>query len=171
MTHYITTLPSLLGNVTLASDGDALIGCWFDDQTYDRQGLVDPIQKEDLYCFEEAQEWLMAYFMKAETPGMPLLAPQGTVFQQRVWEMLREIPYGEVVTYGGLAQLYELRYGRAMSAQAIGGAVGRNPISIFIPCHRVVGTNGELTGYAGGVYRKKQLLKLEGVDYLFEATD
>lgn len=171
MEHYITKIPTLLGDVTLASDGDALIGCWFVGQKYDQFGITHPIKKNDLVVFDEAREWLMAYFMKDEDPGMPILAPQGTLFQQEVWSLLREIPYGDIVTYGGLAQLYEMRYGKSMSAQAIGAAVGRNPISIFIPCHRVVGAGGELTGYAGGIYRKKQLLKLEGVDYLFDSTN
>ena len=116
-----------------------------------------------LVSFREAEAWLKAYFAKAPLPALPPLAPQGSSFRQAVWQLLLEIPYGTVTTYGALAQKLRDR-GISAAAQAVGGAVGHNPISILIPCHRVVGSDGSLTGYAGGVAKKQLLLELEGVD-------
>ena len=116
-----------------------------------------------LPVFEQASAWLDAYFAKAPLPALPPLAPQGSPFRQAVWRLLLEIPYGTVTTYGALARTLRGQ-GISAAAQAVGGAVGHNPISILIPCHRVVGSDGSLTGYAGGVANKQFLLELEGVD-------
>ena len=107
--------------------------------------------------------WLDLYFAGKEPHFMPALSPDGTAFQQAVWEILRTIPYGETTTYGAIAKRLEKNTGKRMSAQAVGGAVGRNPISILIPCHRVIGADGGLTGYAGGLDKKEYLLGLEGI--------
>ena len=155
MITYLTTLPSPVGTLTLAADGTALTGLWLEGQKY--------FGAEDLSVFREAEAWLKAYFAKAPLPALPPLAPQGSSFRQAVWQLLLEIPYGTVTTYGALAQKLRDR-GISAAAQAVGGAVGHNPISILIPCHRVVGSDGSLTGYAGGVAKKQFLLELEGVD-------
>ena len=107
--------------------------------------------------------WLDSYFADKSLPELPTLHLMGTPFQQRIWQLLLEIPYGQTTTYGALAHEYERRFGSHTSARAVGGAVGRNPISIIVPCHRVLGTGGAITGYAGGVERKRALLALEGV--------
>lgn len=126
----------------------------------------DMTEKSDQPVLRIAKAWLDRYFAgeKPEISALPL-CPAGSAFRQAVWQMLCEIPYGEVVTYGDIAQKMAARLGRkTMSSQAVGGAVGHNPISIIIPCHRVVGANGSLTGYAGGVDQKRKLLALEGAD-------
>ena len=121
------------------------------------------VERDDLPVFRQAAAWLDAYFAKQPLPDLPPLAPRGSDFRQVVWRLLLEIPYGQVTTYGALAQILRDR-GISAAAQAVGGAVGHNPISILIPCHRVVGADGSLTGYAGGVEKKRFLLALEGVD-------
>ena len=121
------------------------------------------VERDDLPVFRQAAAWLDAYFAKQPLPDLPPLAPRGSDFRQAVWRLLLEIPYGQVTTYGALAQILRDR-GISAAAQAVGGAVGHNPISILIPCHRVVGADGSLTGYAGGVEKKRFLLALEGVD-------
>ena len=163
MITYLTTLPSPVGTLTLAADGTALTGLWLEGQKYFGAGLSDTVQEKDLSVFREAEAWLKAYFAKAPLPALPPLAPQGSSFRQAVWQLLLEIPYGTVTTYGALSQKLRDR-GISAAAQAVGGAVGHNPISILIPCHRVVGSDGSLTGYAGGVAKKQFLLELEGVD-------
>ena len=163
MITYLTTLPSPVGTLTLAADGTALTGLWLEGQKYFGAGLPDTVQEKDLSVFREAEAWLKAYFAKAPLPALPPLAPQGSSFRQAVWQLLLEIPYGTVTTYGALSQKLRDR-GISAAAQAVGGAVGHNPISILIPCHRVVGSDGSLTGYAGGVAKKQFLLELEGVD-------
>lgn len=163
MITYLTTLPSPVGTLTLAADGTALTGLWLEGQKYFGAGFSDTVQEKDLSVFREAEAWLKAYFAKAPLPALPPLAPQGSSFRQAVWQLLLEIPYGTVTTYGALAQKLRDR-GISAAAQAVGGAVGHNPISILIPCHRVVGSDGSLTGYAGGVAKKQFLLELEGVD-------
>ena len=149
---------SPLGEITLAAQDGALIGLWFFGQKYDRAGLEKlPLEArpDDRAVLEAACLWLDGYFAGEEAePAFPL-APQGTAFQQRVWERLRAIPYGETVSYGDLARSL------GSSARAVGAAVGRNPISVLIPCHRVLSSDGSLTGYAGGLERKKALLELE----------
>lgn len=163
MTIFRTAIPSPVGLLTLASDGRAVTGLWLEGQKYFGAGLPDAVQEKDLPVFEAARAWLESYFAKAPLPPLPPLAPQGSLFRQAVWQLLGEIPYGTVTTYGALTRALRAQ-GTPASPQAVGGAVGHNPISILIPCHRVVGTDGSLTGYAGGVEKKRFLLELEGVD-------
>ena len=159
---YTSHYASPLGGMTLVSDGTALVGLYFDGQKYAAEGLDATRTQKNLPVFEEARRWLDVYFSGRKPDFTPPTAPAGTAFQQSVWEILRTIPYGQTVTYGAIARRIEQNTGRRMSAQAVGGAVGRNPISILIPCHRVVGTNGSLTGYAGGLDKKAYLLRWEG---------
>lgn len=164
---YTTHYKSPIGEILLASDGDSLIGLWLENQKYFLATIKEEtIDKPDLKVFIQTKLWLEHYFQgeKLSIKDLPL-APRGTTFRQEVWQILCEIPYGEVITYGEVAKkMAERHHKQTMSAQAIGGAVGHNPISIIIPCHRVVGTNGSLTGYAGGIDKKIKLLELEGVD-------
>ena len=151
-----------LGEVRLRSDGKSLIGLWFVGQVNDAKEHSDIEIKDDLPIFGQVETWLESYFSGNQTPIIFPLQPKGTMFQERVWKILQEIPYGETMTYGDIAQRIAKEKGVATySAQAVGQAVGKNPISILIPCHRVLGKNGALTGYAGGVHRKEQLLKIE----------
>lgn len=151
-----------LGEVRLRSDGESLTGLWFVGQVNDVKDVRDIEIKNDLSIFRQVESWLESYFSGKKTPIMIPLQPKGTIFQERVWQILQEIPYGETMTYGEIAQIIAKEKGIATySAQAVGQAVGKNPISILIPCHRVVGKNGALTGYAGGVHRKEQLINLE----------
>lgn len=165
--YYKTTYSSPVGFITLACDGSNLIGLWFEGQKY-YGGTISGsmIEKSELPVFDAAKKWLDKYF-NGEKPAVSelSLAPIGGEFRQRVWQVLCEIPYGETTTYGNIAKKIAVQMNReSMSGQAIGGAVGHNPISIIIPCHRVVGAKGNLTGYAGGVEVKKWLLGLEGVE-------
>ena len=160
---YRFHLDSPLGGITLASNGEALTGLWFDGQKHFAAGLSGRAEEQALPIFEETERWLRIYFEGHEPDFTPALRPAGSPFQQEVWALLRQIPYGETVSYGALAARIAQRRGLArFSAQAVGGAVGRNPISILIPCHRVLGADGSLTGYAGGVEKKAALLRLEG---------
>ena len=149
---------SPLGMITLASDGEALIGLWFEGQQYFEAGLNGETAEKSLPVFDQTDRWLDVYFSGREPDFTPPLRPRGTVFQETVWRRLLTVPYSKTVTYGEIAASLGLPPG---AARAVGGAVGRNPISLIIPCHRVVGTNGNLTGYAGGIERKKRLLELE----------
>ena len=158
---YTAHYTSPLGGITLTSDGTALTGLYFDGER-DFPDL-SPASKKDLPVFGEVMHWLDLYFAGTAPDFMPPLAPVGTTFQQAVWEILKTIPYGETTTYGAIAKQLEKNTGRRMSAQAVGGAVGHNPISILIPCPRVIGANGSLTGYAGGLDKKEYLLELEGI--------
>lgn len=161
---YIHSCPSPLGSITLSSDGEALTGLWFEGQTHFGSTLSGGEEDKPLPLFDRTEEWLKDYFSGRDPGAAPPLAPKGTPFQRAVWQLLLDIPYGDTVTYGRLSQRLAERMGRkSMSPQAVGGAVGRNPISILIPCHRVVGSGGSLTGYAGGLERKILLLKREGV--------
>lgn len=165
--EYIHRYDSPLGPIYMASDGEALIGLWLEGQKYFLQTLGPDVREEELPIFRQTAAWLDAYFAQQSgneeavpaLPELPRLAPRGSEFRQRVWKLLLEIPYGEVTTYGALAK----KLGKSMSAQAVGGAVGHNPISILIPCHRVVGSDGSLTGYAGGIEKKAALLRLESI--------
>ena len=152
---YITTCPSPLGQLTLTSDGTSLTGLWMDTQAIPGD---EYICQDDVPVFLQAKAWLKEYFLgnNPDIQTLPL-CPTGTAFQQKVWAILLTIPYGETVTYGHIAKMFS----PTMSSQAIGGAIGRNPISIIIPCHRVLGVNGRLTGYAGGIHNKAWLLRHE----------
>ena len=163
---YVNHCQSPLGGITLASDGDAIVGLWFDGQKYFGAGLPRTCQTEDLPIFQETQRWLELYFQSKRPPDFtPRLRPLGTKFRQAVWDILLKIPYGQTVTYGEISKaVARENHLTSMSPQAVGGAVSHNPISLIIPCHRVVGTGGSLTGYAGGIDKKIALLTLEGVD-------
>lgn len=153
---YFSLYNSPIGPLTLTSDGESLTGLWMESQTI---SLQDAAEVHDLPVFRAARDWLDAYF-RGESPQITVpLSPAGTDFQRKVWAKLLEIPYGETTTYGAIAKAISPN----MSAQAVGQAVGRNPISIIIPCHRVIGTNGKLTGYAGGLDKKQWLLRHEEV--------
>ncbi|RHR49340.1 methylated-DNA--[protein]-cysteine S-methyltransferase [Clostridium sp. AF18-27] len=164
--YYEMKYDSPVGRLTLASDGLNLAGLWMEGQKYFGGTVPGELRpNEELEVFSRAKDWLDRYFngKKPEPSELPL-APVGGEFRQTVWELLCEIPYGELTTYGQIAREAAKRLQReSMSAQAVGGAVGHNPISIIIPCHRVVGTGGSLTGYAGGIDKKIWLLKHEGV--------
>ena len=163
--QYIDTYSSPLGGITMASDGESLTGLWFDGQKYFGATLTDSREEKHLPVFQQAKKWLDLYFQGKKPAFTPPLSPQGSPFRQGVWEILLQIPYGQTMTYGEIASRIAEKQGlESMSAQAVGGAVGHNPISIIIPCHRVVGSNGSLTGYAGGIDKKIALLTLEGVD-------
>lgn len=164
---YSTNYSSPLGSLLLASNGESLVGLWIEGQKYFGDTVEeDMTEKSDLPVFAAAKNWLDNYFdgQKPAISDLPL-APNGGAFRTAVWNILCEIPYGEVITYGEIAKIVAARMNKAnMSGQAVGGAVGHNPISIIIPCHRVVGSNGSLTGYAGGIDKKIQLLEHEGVN-------
>ena len=162
---YRASYLSPLGAITLASDGKALTGLWFDGQKYFARTLPKEYAESETPVLCEAKRWLDIYFSGREPDFTPPLHPVGSAFQQAVWALLLGIPYGETTTYGTLARKLAEKQGlNHMSAQAVGGAVGHNAISIIIPCHRVVGTNGSLTGYAGGIDKKISLLELEHAD-------
>ena len=191
-TTYLRSYDSPLGPMTLAAlagdglpDGGALTGAWFDGQAHDRAGVPaaavviaegrqptgegtsgpsDAASSRGPRVLVEACSSLDAVFSGHDPGEPPTLAAQGTPYQQCVWEQLRAIPRGSTRSYRQIAQAVEARTGRRGSARAVGGAVGRNPLSVFVPCHRVVGSDGALTGYAGGVRRKIWLLRSEGVD-------
>lgn len=160
--EYISKYNSPLGVMTMASDGESLTGLWFNDQKYFALHLSSDAVFSDLSVFDKTKLWLDAYF-DGKNPGFkPQIKLKGTAFQHEVWDILLKIPYGSVISYGDIAKEMAEKKGLSrMSAQAVGGAVGHNPISIIVPCHRVVGTNGSLTGYAGGLDKKEYLLKLE----------
>lgn len=146
-----------MGEIILASDGTALTGLWFRGQKYECAGLGEAEERPELPLFSRCRAWLDAYFTKSPLPPLPPLAPRGTDFQRRVWAELLKVEYGEVKSYGDIAKALGCK-----SARAVGSAVGKNPVSILIPCHRIVGSQGSLTGYAGGLERKTFLLQLEG---------
>ena len=176
---YTARYPSdSLGELLIASDGENIIGLWLAGQKYFARTISDELEGEsfatssaettsnpDIPVLAQSLDWLDRYFAgKQPTPNELPLAPRGSKFAQRVWQKLVEIPYGQLRTYGDIAKELEGETGRRASAQAVGGAVGHNPISIIIPCHRVVGASGSLTGYAGGIDKKVHLLEHEGVD-------
>ena len=161
LTHY----DSPLGGVLLAADESGLTGLWFEGQKYFADNLPEERAERETETLALAKRWLDIYFAGKEPDFMPPLHPVGSPFRRAVWELLLEIPYGQTTTYGELSRRFAAKMGIAhMSAQAVGGAVGHNGISIIIPCHRVVGTGGSLTGYAGGVDKKVKLLELERAD-------
>ena len=151
--HYASPLCGIL----LAADEQGLTGLWFDGAKYFAANLPEERAEKSTPVLEETARWLDMYFAGRQPDFTPPLHLIGSDFRLRVWKRLLEIPYGQTATYGELL-------GGGMSAQAVGGAVGHNPISIIVPCHRVIGANGSLTGYAGGIEKKRRLLTLEGVD-------
>ena len=155
--HYA----SPLGGMLLAAEGGALTGAWFDGQRFFARGIArfEEVETPEL---AEARRWLDIYFSGKEPDFTPPLRLDGTDFQLAVWRLLLEIPYGETTTYAAIAKSIAAQKGLwGMSAQAVGGAVGKNPVSIIVPCHRVLGANGSMTGYAAGTQRKADLLRLE----------
>jgi methylated-DNA-[protein]-cysteine S-methyltransferase len=163
MTIYYAGYQAPMGTITAAAEDDALIGLWFDGQKYYPKGKETWVLKPDYPVLVELGEWLDRYFAGSSKDFAGKLAAKGSEFRQEVWQKLLEIPYGKTTTYGTIAKQLAKEHGKEkMSAQAVGGAVGHNPISLIIPCHRVVGSTGSLTGYAGGVDKKEALLKLEG---------
>ncbi|OUQ21877.1 6-O-methylguanine DNA methyltransferase [Lachnoclostridium sp. An14] len=161
--QYISHYSSPLGTILLAADEIGLTGLWFEGQKYFALYLDKEHEEKELPVLKQAKTWLDIYFSGREPDFKVPLHFTGTDFQNEVWEILYSIPYGQTTTYGEIAkQLAASRGLKRMSAQAVGGAVGRNEISIIVPCHRVVGSSGSLTGYAGGIDKKIELLKLEG---------
>ena len=162
---FIQHYDSPLGGILLAADEIGLTGLWFDGQKYFARDLPAERVERSTPVLSEAKRWLDVYFTGKEPDFMPPLHPAGSAFRQSVWDILLQIPYGQTTTYGEIArQLAEKQGLPRMSAQAVGGAVGHNEISVIIPCHRVVGTNGSLTGYAGGIDKKVKLLEWEHAD-------
>lgn len=164
--YYKSTYPSPVGMITLACDENSLVGLWIGGQKYHGETIFDMTDNNDLPILDTTKRWLDRYFSGKKPEISELqLSPVGSEFRQRVWDILCEIPYGEVITYGDIAKKMAAKMNKgSMSSQAVGGAVGHNPISIIIPCHRVVGSDGSLTGYAGGIDTKVKLLELEGAD-------
>lgn len=157
---------SPLGKMLLLSDGTALLGAWFAEQKYYGAGyVVEAITVGEDEMIREGKRWLTEYFAgKVPAMGQLVLAPQGTAFRKKVYDILVKIPYGETMSYQAIVSALRQQYGGAIgSARAVGGAVGHNPLSLIIPCHRVIGSNGALTGYAGGLDRKVKLLQQEGI--------
>lgn len=163
--YYICKYVSPLGGITLASDGENLTGLWFDGQKHFADNLPEQYEEQDLPIFAQTKQWLDIYFSGKEPDFTPPLSLTGiSPFRKRVWEIMLTISYGRTSTYGEIAKQIAAETGKRISAQAVGGAVGHNSISLIIPCHRVVGASGSLTGYAGGVNKKLALLKMEGTD-------
>ena len=160
---FVSHYDSPLGILYLAADEEALKGVWFEGQKYFASGLKENgTEEKETPVLKRTREWLDLYFAGKDPGFLPPLAPDGSEFRKEVWKLLLTIPYGKTMTYGEIGRKIAAMTGKKhMSAQAVGGAVGHNPISILIPCHRVVGTNGSLTGYAGGIEKKIGLLKLE----------
>lgn len=163
--HYISHYNSPLGEILLAADEKGLTGLWFEGAKYYARCLPVEHREGVLPVLEEAKRWLDIYFTGQEPDFVPTLHITGSGFQRDVWKILQEIPYGTITTYGAIAQkVVQQQNVQRMSAQAVGGAVGHNDIALIIPCHRVVGAKGNLTGYAGGVDKKAALLRLEGIE-------
>ncbi len=163
--HYINYYNSPIGKIVLAADEIGLTGLWFEGQKYFALYLQKEHEEKELPIFDEAKRWLDIYFSGREPDFKLPLHFLGSEFQNEVWEILYAIPYGKTMTYGEIAKQIAKKKGiERMSAQAVGGAVGRNEISIIVPCHRVIGANGNLTGYAGGIEKKIALLELEKVE-------
>ena len=167
--YYSTKYSSPLGMITIACDKNKLVGLWIDGQKYHGDSIVElnGANESSVPLLGEVKKWLDKYFSgkKPSISDLPLAPAGGSEFRKKVWNILCEIPYGKVITYGDIAkEIAAKTKTNKMSGQAVGRAVGHNPISIIIPCHRVVGANGNLTGYAGGIEKKIKLLELEGVD-------
>lgn len=162
---YSTKYETPIGNITIVSNRIEISGIYFDDQKNVSCYINESISNDDLPMFCETKKWLDIYF-SGECPNFtpPLNLDNLSEFRKRVCEIMLNIPFGKTTTYGSIAKQIEKETKKRVSAQAVGGAVGHNPISIIIPCHRVIGTNGNLTGYAGGLDKKIELLKIEGID-------
>lgn len=161
--QYTSFYESPLGDILLAADDVGLTGLWFEREKYYAHNLAPEHEEKEIPLFAGVKCWLDIYFSGQEPDFMPPIHLTGTPFQMEVWNILRSIPYGTTTTYGEIARTLALRSPeKGMSAQAVGDAVGHNEISIIVPCHRVVGSDNSLTGYAGGIYKKIALLKLEG---------
>ena len=159
---FIHHYRSPLGGITIASDGNALTGLWFDGQKYFGSTLSSEYEERPLPVFDQTDSWLDLYFSGRDPGFTPPLCLRGTPFRKAVWEILLTIPFGHTVTYGEIAARLADRMGLPqMSARAVGGEVGHNPVSLIIPCHRVIGSDGSLTGYAGGQEKKLWLLEIE----------
>ncbi len=161
-TYRAASFPSPVGLLTVLSDGGRIAGLWLEGQKHFGAEALKNAQYEEDDALREARTWLGRYFAGERPERTPPLAPAGSAFQRSVWALLRQIPYGGTTTYGALARTLEAQTGRGASARAVGGAVGHNPISLLIPCHRVLGAAGSLAGYAGGVAAERYLLTLEG---------
>ena len=160
---YYCTYESKIGLLYLISDGESLCGCYLENQKYFPNDIDDYQLNDELNVFIESKVWLEKYF-NGENPSIDEIPLNfiGTEFRNTVWKVLKEIPFGEVITYRDIAEIISKNRGiKTMSAQAVGGAVGHNPLLIFIPCHRVIGADGSLTGYAAGLENKRFLLNLE----------
>lgn len=161
---YIFNYKSPIGDIVIAAEENRITGLWFKNQKYFGSTLTEQNEEKKLTVFEKACDWLKIYFSGEEPSFTPDLRLKGSRFRHRVWDILLKIPYGEVITYKEIADKVALEKNvESMSAQAVGGAVAHNPISLIIPCHRVVGANGSLTGYAGGIDKKIKLLELEKI--------
>ena len=160
----LTKIETPLGTVIASSDGQSLTGLWFEGQKYECSFVEDPVWDDSLPLWKNVKQTLEDYFQEEGdvTSAVPIAFVGGTAFQKAVWAILTEIPYQTVWTYKDVAERVEEKLGRKTSSRAVGTAIGRNPISLFVPCHRIVATTGALTGYAGGVERKRALLTLEG---------
>lgn len=165
MPHFTATYESPLGLITIVCDDHALLGLWFSGQRHFMEGFTGTCQTADTPILSGTKRWLDGYFTGSVPDFTPPLQVTGSSFRRMVCDIMATIPYGQTMTYGAIAEEVSKRMNNSpMSAQAVGNAVGHNPISLIIPCHRVMGTGGNLTGYAGGIERKITLLKLEGVD-------
>lgn len=164
--QFTTEYSSPLGDILLAADEIGLTGLWFLGQKYFALSLEKDNEQKEIPVLKQAKQWLDIYFSGKDPDFTVPLHLQGTDFQKEVWDILCAIPYGQTATYKEIAKQIALKRGIAhMSAQAVGGAVGHNPVSILVPCHRVLGTDGSLTGYAGGIEKKRSLLRLEGAGF------
>ena len=169
---YASRYKSPIGNILLASDEEGLTGLWFEGQKYFANTLPDERILQETEILREAKKWLDLYFTGEEPPFTPPLHPAGSTFRQAVWQLLLQIPYGQTITYGEIARrMAEVKKVPRMSAQAVGGAVGHNEISIIIPCHRVLGKKCEITGFGGGLPAKRFLLKLENIPYIDKGVE
>lgn len=161
---YVCKYISPIGDITLASNDKKLTGVWFDGQKYYADNFPDEYEEKEVPVLTQTKKWLDIYFSGKAPDFTPPIAMDGiSQFRKRVWEIMLTIPYGKTLTYGKIAQQIEKETGKKASAQAVGGAVGHNSVGIIIPCHRVLGANGSLTGYAGGLDKKIALLKTEGI--------
>ncbi len=159
---YTAYYDSPLGRMLLAANNEALTGVWFEGQKYFAETLEDNSVQGKNDIISDTGRWLDIYFSGREPDFTPVVRMKGSDFRRSVWNILMDIPYGQTVTYGEIAKMTAIKTGnKRVSAQAVGGAVGHNPISVIIPCHRVIGADGSLTGYAGGTEKKKRLLDLE----------